>query len=127
MTTPTTTGNPVRAPDEVGMPGHRRPGHTIIALSGAVDGAAAPALREHLLGALGRSGRLLILDLREVASADAAGLAVLVGIRRRAAGLGIVVRLAAPGPQVAELLRVTGLDRALTVHPAQDVHAGLAA
>ncbi|GAA4231144.1 hypothetical protein GCM10022254_27530 [Actinomadura meridiana] len=127
MTTSTATaptaGSPVRAPDEVGMPGHRRPGHTIIALSGAVDGAAAPALREHLLGALGRSGRLLILDLREVASADAAGLALLVGIRRRAAGLGIVVRIAAPGPQVAELLRVTGLDRALTVHPDQDVHA----
>ncbi|TYK51069.1 STAS domain-containing protein [Actinomadura decatromicini] len=130
MTTPTAASaaaSPVRVPDEVGMPAHPRPGHTIIALSGTVDGAAAPALRAHLLGALRRSGRLLILDLGEVASADAAGLAVLVGIRRRAAGLGIAVLLAAPGPQVAELLRVTGLDRVLTVHPAPDVHAGLAA
>ncbi|MFG2021722.1 STAS domain-containing protein [Actinomadura geliboluensis] len=105
-------------PDEVRMPAHRRPGHTIVALSGALDGAAAAALREHLIGALRHSGRLLILDLRAVTSADAAGLAVLIGIRRRAHGLGITLRLAAPGPQVAGLLRTSGLDRALIVLPA---------
>ncbi|TMQ91269.1 STAS domain-containing protein [Actinomadura soli] len=112
-------------PTKCGCP-HRRPGHTIVALSGALDGAAAPALREHLIGALRHSGRLLILDLREVASADAAGLAVLVGIQRRAAGLGITVRLAAPGPQVAAQLRLTALDRTLTVHPTRDIHAEIA-
>lgn len=130
MTTfPTTTaasaaGGLVRAPDEVRMPTHRRPGHTIVALTGTLDAAAAPALREHLIGVLRHSGRLLILDLREVASADAAGLAVLIGIRHRAAGLGITLRLAAPGPQVAARLRLTGLDRALTV---LDLHTELAA
>jgi anti-anti-sigma factor len=116
-----------RGPDEVRMPAHRRPGHTIVALSGALDGAAAPALREHLIGASRHSGRLLILDLSEVTSADAAGLAVLVGIRRRVAGLGITLRLAAPTPEVAALLRATGLDRALTVRPAREVRAELAA
>lgn len=117
----------VRGPDEVRMPAHRRPGHTIVALSGALDGAAAAALREHLIGVLRHSGRLLILDLSAVASADAAGLAVLIGIRRRAAGLGIALRLAAPGSQVAALLLATGLDRALIVLPARGVRAGLAA
>jgi anti-anti-sigma factor len=117
----------VRGPREVRMPAHPRPGHTIVALSGALDGAAAPALREHLIGALRHSGRLLILDLAEVTSADAAGLAVLIGIRRRAAGLGVTLRLAAPGSQVAALLRATGLDRALIVRPAQDVRVPLAA
>ncbi|MBB4772714.1 STAS domain-containing protein [Actinomadura livida] len=102
------------------MPARQRPGHTIVALSGALDGASAPALRAHLIGALRRSGRLLILDLGEVASADAAGLAVLVGIRRRAAALGITLRLVAPGPQVAALLRVTALGRALPVYPDPD-------
>ncbi|WP_165950229.1 STAS domain-containing protein [Actinomadura sp. 7K534] len=117
----------VRAPDEVRMPARQRPGHTIVALSEALDGAAAPALREHLIGALRRSGRLLILDLGEVASADAAGLAVLVGIQRRAAALGITLRLVAPGHQVAALLRVTALDRALPLYPAPDLHTELAA
>ncbi|WP_131739677.1 STAS domain-containing protein [Actinomadura roseirufa] len=127
MTMSSTTTDLVRAPDEVRMLAHRRPGHTIVALSGALDGAAAPALREHLIGALRHSGRLLILDLGEVISADAAGLAVLVGTRRRAAGLGIALRLAAPGPQVDALLRATGLDRVLTVHPAQGLRPELAA
>lgn len=117
----------VPAPDEVRMPAHRRPGHTIVALTGALDGAAAPALREHLIGVLRRSGRLLILDLREVASADAAGLAVLIGAQRRAAELGVTLHLAAPGPQIAKLLCVTGFDRALTVHPTQDLYAEIAA
>ncbi|MFA1543454.1 STAS domain-containing protein [Actinomadura monticuli] len=132
MTTFTTTTAPaaadlMRGPDEVRMPAHRRPGHTIVALSGALDGAAAAALREHLIGALRHSGRLLILDLSAVTSADTAGLAVLVGIRRRAAGLGITLHLAAPGPQVAALVRGTRLDRALIVLPARAVRAGLAA
>lgn len=116
-TTASAAADLVRTPDDVRMPVHRRPGHTIVALSGALDGAAAPALREHLIGALRHSGRLLILDLGEVTSADAAGLAVLVGIRRRAAGLGVALRLAAPDPQVGALLHATGLDRVLTVHP----------
>ncbi|MFC5188071.1 STAS domain-containing protein [Actinomadura harenae] len=129
MTTVTTTvpatANPQR-PDEVRMPAHRRPGHTIVGLSGVLDGAAAPALREHLIGALRRSARLLILDLSEVASADAAGLAVLAGTQRRAAGLGVTLCLAAPGPQVTALLHVTGLDRVLIAQHAQhaqDPHA----
>jgi anti-anti-sigma factor len=117
----------VRAPSEVKMPAHRRPGHTIVALTGTLDLAAAPALREHLIGALRHSGRLLILDLREVASADAAGLAVLIGTQRRAARLGITLRLAAPGPQIAELLRTTEFDRTLIVHPALDTWSPSAA
>ena len=120
-------GGLVRAPDEVSMPTRRRPGHTIVALTGALDRAAAPALREHLIGVLRHSGRLLILDLSEVASADAAGLAVLIGAQRRAAGFGVILRLTAPGPQVAALLRSTGLEHALTVQPTQELRAGLAA
>jgi anti-anti-sigma factor len=122
MSTTTSAAAPfVRTPYEVALPAHRRPGHTIVALTGTLDAAAAPALREHLISKLRHSGRLLILDLREVASADAAGLAVLIGTQRRAARLGITVRLAAPGPQVAELLRTTEFDRTLVVHPALDL------
>ncbi|WP_084265305.1 STAS domain-containing protein [Actinomadura macra] len=109
------------------MPPRPRPGHTIVALHGALNAAAAPALREHLIGALRHSGRLLIVDLGEVPSCDLAGLAVLVGTQKRAAGLGITVRLASPGPQVVKLLRVSGLDRTLAVHPAVLVPDGLAA
>lgn len=116
-TAATATGHH-RAPAEGDMPARRRPGRTIIALHGDLDLTSAPALREHLLAALRHSARLLILDLDEVSFCDAAGLTVLLGTQRRAAGLGITLSLAAPNPQVAKLLRITGLDRCLTVHPA---------
>jgi anti-anti-sigma factor len=59
--------------------------------------------------------RLLIIDLSGVSFCDVAGLAVLIGTQRRATARGIAVRLAAPHPQVAKLLRITGLDHRLTI------------
>ena len=86
--------------------------------------AAAPALRERLIGMLHPGTRLLILDLSRVPSCDPAGLAVLIGTQRRARLLGIVVRLVAPSLPVAKLLRLTGVDRSLTICP--DLPAALA-
>ncbi len=97
---------------------------TIVRLRGALDAAAAPALRERLNGMLHPGTRLLVLDLSRVPSCDPAGLAVLIGAQRRARLLGIVMRLAAPSLPVARLLRHTGLDRSLTICP--DLSSALA-
>ena len=103
-----------------GLPAAR----TIVRLRGALDGAAAPALRERLIGVLHPGMSLLVLDLSGVPSCDPAGLAVLIGTQRRARLLGIVVRLAAPSLPVAKLLRLTGLDRSFTICP--DLRGALA-
>jgi anti-anti-sigma factor len=92
-----------------------RPTHTIVRLRGDIDIATAPALRKRLLGVLRRGMRLLILDLSGVSFCDAAGLAVLIGTRHRATLLGITLRLTAPHPRVAKVLRITGLDRSITI------------
>ena len=98
---------------EAGPPAAR----IVVRLRGALDVAAAPALRERLIGLLHPGLRLLVLDLSRVPSCDPAGLAVLIGAQRRARALGIVVRLAAPSLPVARLLRLTGLDRSFTIYP----------
>jgi anti-anti-sigma factor len=59
----------------------------------------------------------LIIDLSAVEHADASGLAVLVGSRRRARLLGGSLRLAAPSPQVARVLSATGMNRHLDIFP----------
>jgi anti-anti-sigma factor len=105
---------------EAGPPAAR----IIVRLRGALDVAAAPALRERLIGLLHPGTRLLVLDLSRVPSCDPAGLAVLIGTQRRASLLGIVVRLAAPSLPVAALLRLTGLDRSFTICP--DLRGALA-
>jgi anti-sigma B factor antagonist len=107
-----TSGQAGRRPG-AGLPAAR----TIVRLRGALDVAAAPALRERLIGMLHPGMRLLVLDLSRVPSCDPAGLAVLIGTQRRARLLGIVVRLAAPSLPVAKLLRLTGLDRSFTICP----------
>ncbi|MEW2354569.1 STAS domain-containing protein [Spirillospora sp. NPDC029432] len=119
-TTTSTAVRRARARPKTGLTTRRRSGRTIVALHGDLDMSSAPALREDLIGTLHHSAQVLILDLGAVTFCDTAGLAVLVGVQRRATGLGITVHLAAPRPQIAELLRITGLDRSLTTGP--EVH-----
>jgi len=105
------------APHEIGhvLPGPAlsvggQDGCTIVTISGEVDIASAPALREQLLGLLRPGASRLVVDLSGVIFCDASVLAVLVGVARRAGLLGGVLRLAAPGPLMAKVLRLTGLD-----------------
>jgi anti-anti-sigma factor len=92
-----------------------RPAFTIARLEGDLDIGTTPVLRERLLSVLGPGVRLLIIDLSGVSFCDVSALAVLIGTQRRARGLGSTVLLAAPRPQMAKLMRVTGLDRHFTI------------
>jgi anti-sigma B factor antagonist len=94
---------------------HTADGITIAELAGELDLASAPALREQLLHLLQPGSSRLVLDLSRVSFCDASGLAVLVGISRRARLLGGFLRLAGVSPQTARVLRLTGLHRHLPV------------
>jgi anti-anti-sigma factor len=88
---------------------------TVIRLSGEIDIFTSQALRERLRNVLRYSTNTLILDLSDVSFCDASGLAVLVGTQRRARSMGITLTLTSPRPNMCRLLRITGLDRSLTV------------
>jgi anti-anti-sigma factor len=103
--------------DRAGFSSSQSPTHAVFALRGDVDRSTTPALRERLLIALHHTNTPVIIDLSRVSSCDNSGLALLVGARRRARLHGIHTSLAAPQPRVSELLRVTGLHRAFTIHP----------
>src|SRR5580693_7180764 len=109
------TREPVRVPAQASLAVLSRPACTIASLEGELDIATVPELRERLLSVLGPGVRLLIIDLSGVSFCDVSALAVLIGTQRRARGQGITVRLAAPRPQLAKLLCVTGLDRHFTI------------
>jgi len=115
MTAVDAAREPVGVPAQASVSVLSQPACTIARLEGELDIATVPALRERLLGVLGPGVRLLIIDLSGVSFCDVAGLAVLIGTQRRATARGIVVRLAAPRPQLAKLLRITGLDQRLTI------------
>jgi len=88
----------------------RQDDYTVVTISGEVDIASAPELREQLLGLLRPGASRLVVDLSGVTFCDASGLAVLVGVARRARLLDGAMRLAAPVPLLATVLRLTGLD-----------------
>ncbi len=92
-------------------------GCVIAVLSGELDLASAPTLREQLVGLLRPAASRLVIDLSAVRYADARGLAVLVGTGRRAGLLGGFLRLAAPAPAVTRVLCLTGLHRQLEIFP----------
>jgi anti-anti-sigma factor len=92
-------------------------GHVIATLRGDLDIATAPAMREQLLSLLRPGASRLVVDLSAVRYADASGLAVLVGTRRRARLLGGFLHLASPAPAVTAALSRTGLSRQLDVFP----------
>lgn len=104
------------APAEMQLSVLRSPAHTIIKLRGDLDAATAPKAREQLLSELLPGMTLLVLDLSSLWFCDAAGAAVLIGTQRRATALDITIRLAAPRSTVAKVLRITGLDRRLSIH-----------
>lgn len=110
-------GRPTMAPHEIDqfLPGpalsvRSQDGYIVVTISGELDIASAPVLRERFLGLLRPGASRIVIDLSGVTFCDASGLAVLVGAGRRAGQLGGVLRLAAPAPLVAAVLRLTGLD-----------------
>jgi len=92
-------------------------GITIAELTGELDIASAPALRDQLLSLLRPGSSRLVIDLSRVSFCDASGLAVLVNTARRARLLGGFLRLAAVSPQVGQGLNMTGLHRHLANFP----------
>jgi anti-anti-sigma factor len=97
------------------QPGSR--GLDIVTLRGDLDIASASAVREHLLSLLHSGASRLVIDLSAIRYADASGLAALVSTHRRAVLLGGALRLAAPRPEVANVLAVTGISGHLEVYP----------
>jgi anti-anti-sigma factor len=97
------------------------PGQTAAATSSprSAENSASrqlPPGAEQLLSLIRAAGHLII-DLSAVEHADASGLAVLVGSRRRARLLGGSLRLAAPSPEVARVLSATGMNQHLDIFP----------
>ncbi|MFC4591396.1 STAS domain-containing protein [Sphaerisporangium corydalis] len=88
---------------------------TVCSVAGDVNIFTTHEFREHLLAALDRPGRRLLVDLSAVTFMDASGLAVLIFIRRMAMRRGGTLRLLAPTRLLRRLLTTSGLSRTFTV------------
>lgn len=91
--------------------------YVIVAVRGEIDLSTADQFRAELFEALDQGGRNCIVNLAEVPYISSQGLRVLTTALERARGVGSTVRLAAPQPSVAMVMRITGLYDLFDVFP----------
>ncbi|HEX7167759.1 MAG TPA: STAS domain-containing protein [Acidimicrobiales bacterium] len=87
-----------------------------VAVSGEIDLATAPILRDVVLGVI-ESGecRTLVVDIGAVRFIDSTGLGVIVGANRRLADSGRRLLVAHPTSATRRVIEVSGLDRVLDI------------
>ena len=83
----------------------------VVKVSGEIDIATGPKLREELLGAMRRSGARLALDLTGVIFMDCAGINVLLAAHRHARLEGGWVRVLRASRRARKVLMLTGLHQ----------------
>ncbi|MGI8663071.1 MAG: STAS domain-containing protein [Acidimicrobiales bacterium] len=99
---------------DLGVVVDERAGWAVVAVSGEIDMATAPALRERLHVLLSGGASNIIIDLDGVGFLDSTALGVLVGTMKRARAVGGDVRLVCTQPRVAKVLEITRLDQAFS-------------
>ncbi|MGI5290003.1 STAS domain-containing protein [Nonomuraea polychroma] len=91
----------------------------LISVGGEVDATNADRL-ESYVGQMCRRGDPVVLDLSELSFMDSSGMNVLLRLDAAAREQGSALHLAAVGRAPARLLELTGVVRALRVHPSVD-------
>ena len=100
-----------------------------VAVTGEMDLATAPQVRQAVIQAIAEGNRLtargddpglepgprVLLDLSGVDFIDSSGLGVVLGAVRRVRGTGGTIRLVVTEPQVRRAFELTGLDQVLSI------------
>jgi anti-anti-sigma factor len=92
------------------------PGVTVVGVQGELDLLTAGSLEDGL-SRLCRPGDELIVNLSKTDFIDCSGIRALTRANRRVRQDGGLIRLAAPQPGPAKIIRLTELDSVLAVHP----------
>lgn len=94
-------------------------GRLVLLLGGELDLASAPELRQQMVEAVAQAapGHHLVVDLDGLDFVDDVGLGVLIGGAMRARSRGGSFALVSSRERVRKVLALSGLDRAIDVHP----------
>jgi anti-sigma B factor antagonist len=82
----------------------------VLRVSGEIDVATAPRLRQRLVTLADEGTRVVVVDLSAVSFVDSTALGVLVSGAKRLRGDGGDLRLVVTEPHIAKVFAITGLD-----------------
>ena len=91
-------------------------GWTVVAVTGELELATAPRLRQEVVGLVGEGHVQIVLDLSGVDFVDSVGLGVIVSVLKRVRGRGGELVVAGPVPRVRRLFELTRLDEIIPLH-----------
>jgi anti-sigma B factor antagonist len=91
-------------------------GIVVLVVSGPMDVATVPQLRDLMVRLIEEGHHRLVLDLSGVDFIDSIGLGVIVGVVHRLRPHDGSVAVAAPSEQVRQVLQITQLDRVVALH-----------
>jgi anti-sigma B factor antagonist len=91
-------------------------GSVVHSVTGEIDVAVAPTVRERLEQAVAEDGTLVV-DLSGVSSIDSSALRVLIGTHGDCDSTGIEMRLVITEPRILKVFEITGLTDLFTIVP----------
>jgi anti-sigma B factor antagonist len=87
----------------------------VVAVSGEIDVATAPQLRECLHNVIAQGEATIVLDLLGVTFLDSTALGVLVGALKRCRELGGELHVVVADPRIVKIFEITGLTSVFTI------------
>ena len=105
---------------DLGLDVSERNGYSVLAVSGEVDVATVPRLREQLHGLVAQGSNRIIVDLDGVDFLDATGLGVLVGALKRVRSNDGELALVCTQPRIRKVFEVTGLTKVFSLYDSVD-------
>ncbi len=112
---------------DLGLDLVERDGYAVLSVSGEVDVATVPRLREQLHGLVAQGRTKIVVDLDGVDFLDSTGLGVLVGaLKRVRADDEGVLHLVCTQPRIRKVFEVTGLTKVFSLFDTVDEAVGAA-
>lgn len=95
-------------------------GWVVLTVTGEVDMATAPTLRQHLADLVAAGVTRLVIDLGPTTFLDSTGLGAIVMVLKRVRAHDGQVRLVATSASIRKVFEITSLDRVIDIHPSVD-------
>ncbi len=92
----------------------------VVSVSGEIDVATAPSLRNRLQARVAGGDTTVVVDLAHVSFLDSTALGVLVGALKRCREAGGDLRLVITEPRILKVFEITGLTEVFSIHPTVD-------
>jgi anti-sigma B factor antagonist len=105
---------------DLGLQVSERDGRVVLHVTGEIDVATAPRLRERTVALVAQGQRHLVIDLDGVDFLDSTGLGVLVGTLKRLRSQDGTLALVCSRPSILKVFEITELTKIFDMHPSID-------